>query len=303
MKTWLGLNAVSVSLVIVAAMGLPAAWAFDTGEKVAGVVTFSSVGSRKQVVFPQSAGSWVLRHQEESRVTVRHLRNATSPLSAKVGEYWWGEDMGGKTRSAIYVKATLGAANDGDWPRACQVSSGSEVMIAFPDETNAIEEKCVILDAGSTLTQREASMFPGWAELQTKYRPVRARFVITTRKYGVLHIVVTTLSSREASAHERFYEAFTGWARFFSEQLSEGIQHGLDDDVRYPAVPSLAVPELATVSGAVPASVMSGASRTVDAPASDADTLSLLKKLKSQREKGVISDDEYRKKVDELLAR
>jgi len=266
----------------------------NIGQSYNGLIELGSLGSRKQFILPETKGKWVLVGEEESAL---QLRNAglSPPVSSKMGDYLWVEVVNDAPRTLFQVRTTTKPAANAAWPDVCKTAPDNIYKNEF--FRGALKEKCLLVDTtpAAALSNREKTLLAGHLKTAQTLRPLRATLTIYNRYDGFLEIAVSSLMPAEGS-HLELQKAMVEWSVNYAEILEDAIRHGLEFKA-IPLVPSMETPVFAKTQ-----SIESvGASAPPRNP--DGDVFEKLEKLKSLRDKGIISDEEFNSKKQELLKR
>jgi len=266
----------------------------NVGQSYDGLIELGSWGSRKQFILPETKGKWVLIGEEETALQLSSTKSAGS-VNTKVGDYSWVELVNDAPRTLLQVRTTTKPAADAAWPNVCK--SAPETVYKNEFFRGALKEKCLLVDAApaAALSNREKNLLAGHIKSGQTLRPLRAGMTIYNRYDGFLEITVSSLIPAEGSASD-LQKALVDWSVNYAELLEDAIRHALEFKA-VPTVPSSDAPVFAKTKPLEP----SGAS--APARSTDGDVFEKLEKLKSLRDKGIISDEEFNSKKQELLKR
>lgn len=258
-------------------------WTSDyiVGENYSGLLDIGTLGARKHVVLPPSEGNWNL-------VSVNDY---WTQRSVNMGRLVFAEVIDDKVVAVL--EATASHSSTGNiWPDMCRASEKHLFRDNFPGTSYPLE-KCLIIEAVKPSALPDMANDSGFNySLNPQSKLIQAIATIQGNQY--LQVKITSISSAE-SGKSNFEKAYVEWAKKYSEVLETALTHTADSSSRK----VVGIPRQ-LADGSVAESAKGNGKR---GDLSHEQILRSIEKLKEFKDKGIITEDEFRTKKDELLKR
>lgn len=269
-----------------------ASWSDDylIGDSYSGLMNIGQFGARKHVALPPTSGKWVLVSIDDFSTQVRSQR--ASFESVRMGRLVYAEVIDEKVVAVLEAKASI-SANDALWPDMCFASNNQLFRENFP-KTRRPTEKCLIIEtvAPSAFNDLARSTVVNFS-LNPTSKLIQATATIQGRQ-GFLQIKVTTISDTDFG-QSPFVKSYVQWAQRYSELLDLALTHTADEfGKKIAGIPR----QLAD------GSVAEYTDENEKKGAQPHDRIfQSIEKLKEFKDKGILSEEEFKTKRDELLKR
>lgn len=306
MKIKFVLACVAVAQLSLASASAIADWASDyrIGAKHAGIVDIGRVGSRKQVVLPPNGGEWKLLGAFASKYTTTASgRDSNRLVDLPYGNLVYA-NLSDDTRASIvlWASASLESTSGSVLPDVCVAKKGVAFQDLYPSFGSKLRPKCLTIELinPSALVEFERTALANQKVSFDGNYLVRATLATSDDRYGTLMI---TLTASAPTIDADYIKQVRQWANGYIEsQLEASLARKLDTPLHREAFP---IATAAVASNPAPTSSPAPAPLPSKQATSGKgeDVLSTIERLKSLKDRGVISEEEFSSKKAELLKR
>lgn len=282
----------SISCLLTFTQPASAYWADDykVGDSYSGLMDMGPLGVRKHVALPPSEGNWVLVSMNDFSTQARSL--GASFLTVTMGRLVFAEVVDEKVVAVLEAKASH-YGSDVIWPDMCFPSDKYLFRDNFPGISKPTE-KCLIVETvqPSSFADLEKNKTVNFS-LKPSSKLIRATATIQGRG-GFLQLNITTIAEDELNQGV-FVKSYIQWAQRYSDILESALTHNADhSSKKVTGIPH----QLAD------GSIVEYTEKTGNKGAQSHEQLfKSIEKLKEFKDKGILSDEEFRTKRDELLKR
>lgn len=262
---------------------------YKVGDSYSGLVDIGPFWTRKHVVLPPSEGRWVLLSMNDFSIPARS--SSANFLPVTMGRLVFAEVIDAKVVAILEAKASHNAS-DVVWPDMCFPSDNDLFRDNFP-KVRKPTEKCLAVEnvPPSSLAEYEKTKAVNFV-LAPSSKLIRAKSTIQGRD-GYLQLSVTTIADGESN-HDALVKAYIDWAKRYSNLLELALIHDADES----SEKVTGIPRQLADGRIVEYIEMSGKDGQ-----SQEQIFFSIEKLKEFKDKGILSDEEFKAKRDELLKR